>query len=69
MKSRPIDTYANNRSGIYKIHNREFFAFSPSHLDSNVIRDTRWWNTNMFFRRMYRDTAVNFKFSTKPKMQ
>ena len=45
------------------------FAYSPIDFDGNIIRDARWWNTNRFFRRMYRESAGNFKFSVKPKMK
>lgn len=69
MKCCPVDTYANNCSGGYRLLNRELFAYSPRELDGNIIRDIRWWNTDMFFRRMYRETRGNFKFSVKPKMK
>ena len=66
----PVDTYANNTSVGYKLLNRGLFAYSPIALDGNIIiRDARWWNTSMFFRRMYRESRSNFKFSVKPKMK
>lgn len=69
MKNCPVDTYANNCFGGFRLLNRELFAYSPRELDGNIIRDARWWNTSMFFRRMYRETKGNFKFSVKPKMK
>ena len=65
----PVDTYANNCPGGYRLFNRELFAYSPIYLKGNIIRDARWWNTSMFFRRMYRETTGNFKFSVKPKIK
>ena len=65
----PVDTYANNTSVGYRFLNRGLFAYSPIYLDCNIIRDARWWNTSMFFRRMYRESRSNFKFSVKPKMK
>lgn len=65
----PVDTYANNTSVGYRLLNRGLFAYSPIAFDGNIIRDARWWNTNLFFKRMYRESAGNFKFSVKPKMK
>lgn len=69
MKNCPVDTYANNCSGAYRLRQRELFAYNPIYMDSNILRDVRWWNTSMFFKRMYRETAANFRFSAKPKTQ
>lgn len=65
----PVDTYANNTS-VGRFLNQGVFAYSPIALDGNIIiRDAKWWNTNLFFRRMYRESTGNFKFSVKPKMK
>lgn len=69
MKCRPTDTYANNCSGGYRLYHRELFAYNPRHIDGNIIRDARWWNTPLFFRRMYKETAGDFRFCVKPKTQ
>ena len=64
----PVDTYANNTSVGYRFPNQGVFAYSPIYLDCNIIRDARWWNA-IFFRRIYRESRNNFKFSVKPKMK
>ena len=69
MKGCPVDTYANNCPGGYRLLHRGLFAFSPEYLDCNIIRDARWWNTGMFFKRMYREAAGDFRFCVKPKTQ
>ena len=69
MKGCPVDTYANNCPGGYRLLNRGLFAHSPIYLDNNTIRDGRWWNTSMFFKRMYREAAGDFRFCVRPKTQ
>ena len=64
----PVDTYANNTS-VGRLLSRGLFAYSPIAFDGNIIRDARWWNTNLLFKRMYRESRSNFKFSVKPKMK
>jgi hypothetical protein len=36
-------------------------------MDSNYLRDFRWWNTMSFFKRVYREGAWDFRFAKNTK--
>jgi hypothetical protein len=36
-------------------------------MDSNSIRDYRWWNTPLFFRRTYREGSPDFRLAKNTK--
>jgi hypothetical protein len=36
-------------------------------MDSNYLRDFRWWNTAAFFRRVYREGSPDFRFAKNTK--
>lgn len=66
MKCCPIDTFENNRPDVDLLR-RELFAYPPQIMDSNYLRDFRWWNTMMFFRRIYREGSPDFRFAKNTK--
>ena len=68
MKVCPVDTFENNRPRGLLFNRRELFAYPPLYMNRNT-RDIRWWNTSMFFRRIYCETVGDFKWSDKPRMQ
>ena len=61
MKSCPVDTFKNSLPEA-KFLCREVFAYPPRVMDSNHIRDFRWWNTMAPFRRAYREWHLDFRF-------
>ena len=66
MKCFPIDTFENNRSDASLLY-RDLFAYPPHFMDSNSIRDYRWWNTPLFFRRTYREGSPDFRLAKNTK--
>jgi hypothetical protein len=66
MKCCPVDTFENNRPDADLLR-RELFAYPPNIMDSNYLRDFRWWNTMSFFKRVYREGAWDFRFAKNTK--
>ena len=66
MRCCPVDTFENNRPAADFLC-RELFAYPPSLMDSNHLRDFRWWNTMAFFRRVYREGSPDFRFAKNTK--
>ena len=62
----PIDSYVKNDRS-YGIVAKTLFAGPRRRIRTrNIPCIGRWWNTNMGFRRTYRETAFDFMKRTSP---
>ena len=59
----PLDTYKKNRRNyvIPRKDDDKVFAYHRTFIDRNIACTRKWWNTPLFYRRMYRELSYDFK--------